>query len=307
MEFSVVIPVYNNEKLMEECLKAWENQTFNDYEVIIVDDMSTDATPKIIKEFLNKTKKKEKFRYIRLEKKGFEAGARERGAKEAKGKYIVQTDADAIYDKDYLKHIHDKIKGHECAIPGYFLPINKENFGKFWYYKRLSSYICKLEGKKKPTGINVYSKEIFNKLKEYDKSYRFGTDMNFSDRILKLGCKPVWIKEAYFLHDDPDTLRGTFSRLCANNKYGKKKILESKFGLLKRIFSLFYLFFQIFLLLFPTPFFLVSLILPTFFIYERRKMFWLALEKKDYEGLLYIFIGNYLILLSTICFWCSNE
>lgn len=97
--FSIIIPAYNEEKLIERCLKAVFNQNFpkDQYEIIVVDNASTDKTPDLIK----------KFPVISLfePKKGL-IQARSTGLKKARGVYIINLDADVQVPPDWLKRIY---------------------------------------------------------------------------------------------------------------------------------------------------------------------------------------------------------
>lgn len=88
---SVVMPVYNTEKFVEEAVQSILNQTFQDFEFIIIDDGSTDRTPDILRSFTDPR--------IHLLFNGKNEGnypARNRGCRLAKGKYIAVMDADDI-------------------------------------------------------------------------------------------------------------------------------------------------------------------------------------------------------------------
>lgn len=96
MLFSIVIPVYNGEKYIGECIESILNQSINEYEIIIVDDGSTDSTFSLCKEYVKN------YRNIRLfhqENKGV-VFARAKGAAMAKGEYLLFCDSD---DKIYSK------------------------------------------------------------------------------------------------------------------------------------------------------------------------------------------------------------
>lgn len=89
-KFSVVIPVYNREHLIEETVNSVLAQTFTDYELIVIDDGSTDQTPVLLKQY---------GRSIRLfsqENRGPEA-ARFNGIQEARGEYLVFLDSDDLF------------------------------------------------------------------------------------------------------------------------------------------------------------------------------------------------------------------
>jgi len=88
---SVIIPTYNRAHLISRAIKSVLNQTYQDFEVIVVDDGSTDNTEEVIKEF---QKKDERIKYVRHEKNKGGSAARNTGIKAAKGKYIAFLDSD---------------------------------------------------------------------------------------------------------------------------------------------------------------------------------------------------------------------
>ena len=85
---SVIIPSYNREKLIVKAINSVLNQTFTDFEILIIDDASTDNTKQVIHD-LNL----ENIRYFRLEKNGGQCIARNFGIKQAKGEYIAFLDS----------------------------------------------------------------------------------------------------------------------------------------------------------------------------------------------------------------------
>ena len=100
-KISVIIPVYNGEKTLKQCLDSVLNQTYKDYEVIVVDNNSTDKTKQIIKEFQKKDKK---IRYV-LESKRGRGAARNTGIKKSNGKIIVMTDSDCIVPTNWIREL----------------------------------------------------------------------------------------------------------------------------------------------------------------------------------------------------------
>ena len=89
---SVVMPVYNGEKFLKEAIESILNQTYKDFEFLIVYDESTDGTLSIIQEFQEKDAR---VVLINGDKEGI-SGALNKGIKEAKGKYVARMDADDI-------------------------------------------------------------------------------------------------------------------------------------------------------------------------------------------------------------------
>lgn len=94
---SVIIPSYNEEKLLPECLTSLTKQTFTDFEVIVVDNNCRDKTPEIAKRFGARVVKEKKQGMIAARQKGFAV---------AKGTIIARIDADAQANSDWLSVIH---------------------------------------------------------------------------------------------------------------------------------------------------------------------------------------------------------
>lgn len=86
---SIIIPTYNREKLIIKALNSIFNQTFQDFEILIIDDASTDNTRNVVENLKN-----QKIRYYRLDKNGGQCVARNYGIKRASGKYIAFLDSD---------------------------------------------------------------------------------------------------------------------------------------------------------------------------------------------------------------------
>lgn len=100
MRFSIIIPNYNSEMFITRLLDSIKNQTFKDYEVIIVDDMSTDNSLSVIRGYINKTLNSnyeymnKYIKLIELDKKRYNGGTRNAGVEEARGDYILFADCD---------------------------------------------------------------------------------------------------------------------------------------------------------------------------------------------------------------------
>lgn len=97
-EVSIVITCYNYARYLPSCLDSVINQTFRDFEIIVVDDGSTDQTPVIVK----KERYKKLIRYIYQNNRG-QANAKNAGINSAKGKYIAFLDADDCWEPDKLE------------------------------------------------------------------------------------------------------------------------------------------------------------------------------------------------------------
>ena len=100
-KISVIIPVYNVEKYLPECLESILNQNFQDFEIICVDDGSTDRSLDILQEY-----KRKDDRFVILQQRHAGAGAaRNHGIKLAEGKYIQFLDSDDYFEPTLLETI----------------------------------------------------------------------------------------------------------------------------------------------------------------------------------------------------------
>ncbi len=106
-KFSIIIPVYNVEKYIKKCLDSIFNQTFTDFEVIVVDDGCTDKSIEIVNNYNVKI----------IHSKHIEVSeARNIGVKEATGEYIIFIDSDDYWDKDLLKEINKSTKNNPDLV-----------------------------------------------------------------------------------------------------------------------------------------------------------------------------------------------
>lgn len=97
---SIVTPCFNSEKYIKQTIESVLNQTYKNFEMIIVDDISTDKSVEIIKEY---QKKDSRIKLIELEEKGGASIARNRALKELNGRYVAFLDSDDIWQKDKLE------------------------------------------------------------------------------------------------------------------------------------------------------------------------------------------------------------
>jgi len=118
MKFSIIIPVYNVENYLEQCLNSVLNQTFADYEVVCVNDGSTDGSLEILNNFAEKNSR---FQIID-QKNGGLSDARNTGIKAAKGDYIFLLDSDDWITENALEILNKNIENQD------FIVFNGERF-----------------------------------------------------------------------------------------------------------------------------------------------------------------------------------
>jgi glycosyltransferase EpsH len=131
---SVIIPIYNIDKYIQKCLDSLNIQTYNEYEVIMVDDGSTDGSTKICKEY---SADSDRFKYIHTENHGV-SHARNVGIKNAKGEFITFVDGDDYVEKDYLEKLYNALtqSSSDIAACSYYRTYDEGE-------KSTSVYICK--------------------------------------------------------------------------------------------------------------------------------------------------------------------
>lgn len=112
-EASIIIPVYNAENYLKQCLDSVKNQTFSDYEVILIDDGSTDRSGLICDQYATEDPR---FRVWHQHNGGVSI-ARKRGLEKACGRYIFWVDADDWCETDLLEIVIKKFqKGHHDVV-----------------------------------------------------------------------------------------------------------------------------------------------------------------------------------------------
>ncbi|GGG18937.1 glycosyltransferase [Paenibacillus aceti] len=115
MIISVIIPTYNKSMYLDLTLSSFINQNFNEYELIIIDDGSTDNTKDIVSSYESKLN----IKYIYQQNKGRSA-ARNSGLREAVGKYVVFNDDDRIVHPSFLsEHLKEHMTGDNKIVIGW--------------------------------------------------------------------------------------------------------------------------------------------------------------------------------------------
>ncbi len=157
-EISVIIPVYNTEKYLKECLKSVINQTFTDMEIICVNDGSTDSS----KEVLEKYKKVDKrIKVIELQENRGLSYARNRGFDSSKGRYIYFLDSDDELERNAMEILYNEAEKEKLDVIFFDAKIKYENEKfrkKFETY--ISIHIGKYDGVK--TGIELFKEFVKN-------------------------------------------------------------------------------------------------------------------------------------------------
>lgn len=112
IKVSIVIPVYNSAKYLEDCLESASGQTLKDIEIIIINDGSTDNSEDIIKKFCNLDNR---FVYFKQNNQGV-SFARNKGIELARGEYIFFLDADDIVAQDYFEKLYTNAQKYNAEL-----------------------------------------------------------------------------------------------------------------------------------------------------------------------------------------------
>lgn len=135
---SVIMPLYNNEKYVIEAIQSVINQTYKDWELIIINDASTDNSKFVVQNFLEK-EKDNRLIFIDLKENKGVSFARNLGMRKAKGEYISFLDSDDFWDKEFLKLSYLKLKENYKFVYTNFYYLYESN-------KLKKSYCCNKNG-----------------------------------------------------------------------------------------------------------------------------------------------------------------
>ncbi len=172
MKISAIICTYNREKYILQCLESIENQTIdkNKYEIILINNNSTDNTEEICNTFA-KNNKRVNFKYFIERSQGL-SYARNRGIKEASGEFLSFIDDDAIVDENFLEEIINFFDSNNeaVAVGGKITPFFEAGRPKY-YSKFIGGFFALCD-----KGDEV---------KQMKKSYPVGANMSFRNNVFE--------------------------------------------------------------------------------------------------------------------------
>ena len=113
MKFSIILPVYNVEKYIEKCINSILNQTYTDFEIVVVNDETPDNSMEIVEKIAELYP--DKINIVNQKNKGL-GGARNTGVANAKGDYVLFVDSDDYIESNTLEVIYNQIKETPCDI-----------------------------------------------------------------------------------------------------------------------------------------------------------------------------------------------
>ncbi|MFC6648997.1 glycosyltransferase family 2 protein [Paenibacillus rhizoplanae] len=201
---SVIIPLFNVERFIEECLRSLENQIYKNFEVLIINDGSTDNSVFIVEEYI-----KISSMCIKLvsQKNAGVSAARNKGIDEAIGEYLCFVDSDDMVTPEYLSGLIDLIKTNksEAAFCGYKMVSENYKIDKHLESYNLSSHetISSYQALEKYLYHEFVSgacsllvkKDLLEKYElRFTEGYRYSEDLEMVWKIISI-CKSISINK----------------------------------------------------------------------------------------------------------------
>lgn len=203
---SIIVPVYNCEKYLKQCVDSIINQTFSNFELLLIDDGSSDFSPVICKDY---QKKDSRILYIRKENEG-PSCARNVGIESCKGEYVIFIDSDDYCNTGFLEFLYKRIEetNSDVAIP-------MKHRCVFFNDQLLSETPYKIEETREQISKDNYFKySRKSELVEAGKLYRaslvkgarfdpkctYGEDLLFNYQLAKKGFKPCYAFDAIYYY-----------------------------------------------------------------------------------------------------------
>lgn len=230
-DISVIIPVYNCSKTIEKCLDSLSSLEYPNYEIIIVDDGSTDDTAKICQSY-HQTK------VIRTVNGG-PSRARNIGVREATGEIVAFTDGDCIVHRRWLNELANGFSREDIACVGgnQISPPDETDFGRYvqetfsvlgFATSYMKTHTNMTETRHNPSCNSAYRKSLFEKVGGFDELLWPGEDVDLDYRLNQLGYTLIRNPEAIVKHYRPQSLSELGSMM---QRYGGSAfLLLKKYG-----------------------------------------------------------------------------
>lgn len=207
---SIIIPVYNAEKYLQKCLDSILEQTYQNLEIIIVNDGSTDNSGQICQEY---EKKDSRIIYIEKENGGV-SDTRNTGLDRMTGSYVTFVDSDDWVEPNYVKFLYEKLIEHQADIVvGNYTRFNESN--SVFYFHTSADYYEKVYDNKSILDCLYDSKELLNSAlivawgkiykKEIIANFRFPIDRIGEDALFNLKAlldseKVVYVNKSAYIY-----------------------------------------------------------------------------------------------------------
>lgn len=231
MKVSVIIPVYNEESVIGNCLISLSKQSLRDFEIIVIDDGSTDKSFDVLSSLKSEISN---LKIIKQNHLG-PGSARNAGTEISSGEILVFVDADMEFDKDFLRMLVEPIKSRKTI--GTFskeehLLNNKNHWARFWNIN-LGRKAEKMHPENYPDTQSVFRailKSEFLKVGGFDFKIGYTDDWSLSK---KLGKEAITAPGAIYYHKNPESLKEVWGQA---RWFGKNEFLTR--NLFRKIYNL---------------------------------------------------------------------
>lgn len=198
---SIIVPAYNAQKTLKECLESLIKLDYPKLEIIVVNDGSTDDTGKIAKQY--------DVKLIETENVGA-AQATNKGIEHATGDILVSVDADASLERDWLKKIIPEFADdYVGAVAGYPVTANRTVLGRLMGYEVENRFDVAPKYVNHVYTMNTaYRKKALDDVGPFNMKMKVGYDNDMSYRLIDNGYKIVLNKDAVCHHYWRDDFRG---------------------------------------------------------------------------------------------------
>lgn len=234
----IIIPVYNGEKFVGQTIRSIEENDFDDFNIITIDDGSMDQSEAVIRD-LNK-----KYGNIYYYKKdnGGVSSARNLGIERSVSPYLCFLDADDLYHNDFLSKMYSKIistNADICTCGYYRLVGDEKNPAKSAFSKKdfLVNYLIS-KNKLHISNFMIKRDVIFDNNIRFDESSSYGEDIEFMARAIKY-AKEIEIVPEYLTYYRIDSTRPTLStfsldKIQADIDFSNRLLNDEKLNLCPR-------------------------------------------------------------------------
>ncbi|GAH75625.1 unnamed protein product, partial [marine sediment metagenome] len=202
MKFSVIMSIYNEKQFLSKSIKSVLNQTYTDYEFIIIDDASKDNSLELINIYALKDNR------IKVIKNKANIGLTKslnKGISIAQGEFIVRQDGDDFFLPNHLEKLlfffNNNPEYAFCGVNGFTIQ-NKKDLLNFFEFNDIRKNLL-IRNCFNHSGI-IVRKNIFEKYGKYDEAYRYGQDYELWCRLIyKYGLKGANLKDRLIIRNMP--------------------------------------------------------------------------------------------------------
>lgn len=198
MKIAAVIPTYNSEDTIEECIRSLLNQTRKFDEIIVVDNLSSDHTTGIARQLGVKV----------YRVKSNRSEARNYGTKVANADIIAFIESDSVYNECWVEEVLKGFEKYDCVID------KRAVYAPKTFIAKMNDAVFDMRFKNyKPFSIWAIRKDLFERVGGFNEKLEAFEDVELGDRLIEKGYKIYFAKNAVQYHKgEPKTLKEALKR-----------------------------------------------------------------------------------------------